>query len=221
MKRAKAHWDLGIRVKGDSKMRPHLLIYGYIPTPPCLIGGMFPGWRRRCFCSVWLFHMVSFELNSYRRGIAIANSWRPYTEEFRPSGVIEPAGEMGRVNIYVCFPEGALGLGWFRPGPCAPRFSGAFVLSYRWFALGFGFGRHVWQGLRLIASLVRVRVIFGRYSWLLFRLILAFVRARRRFRTFGLAVVSSYRFGGSPEVLLLDVILTELQNALEFLFWLS
>ena len=38
------------------------------------------------------------------------------------------------------------------------RFSGGFVLSYRWFALGIGVGSYVWLWFRFILSLVRVRV---------------------------------------------------------------
>ena len=116
-------------------------------------------------------------------------------------------------------PAGTRALGWFWIGHWPHRLSGGFVLSYRWFALGVGFGRCVWRWFRLILSLVlvrvsfgrsvwrrfrfiislvRVRVSFGRYVWRRLRLILSFVRVRCRFWTFLLAVVSSYPLVGSP-----------------------
>ena len=83
-----------------------------ISIPPEAIGGRLFGGLRPCFCSARFSICLLFELNPYRRGIAILNSesrcveiinsWRPRTEEFRPSGVVEPAGGMSPQSILTC-----------------------------------------------------------------------------------------------------------------------
>ena len=78
------------------------------------------------------------------------NSWRPSAAEFRRSGVVEPAGRMPPININVRFLQGPRDWRWLWLGPWPSRFSGGFVLSYRAFALGAGFGRYVWRWFRLI-----------------------------------------------------------------------
>ena len=67
-------------------------------------------------------------------------------------------------------------------------FRGGFVLSFRRFVLGVGYGRHS-------------KLIPGKRL----RHILLFVRVKCWFRTFLLAAVSSYSLVGSPLVSVLDV----------------
>ena len=87
------------------------------------------------------------------------------TEEFRPSGVVEPAGGMPALNIYERFFLGPRDWGWLWLGPWPIRFSGFFFLfTLLLVALGVGFVRHVWRRFRLIISLVRLR----RWFWTLF-----------------------------------------------------
>ena len=115
------------------------------------------------FVLVGFLYGIFRNLNPFRRGIAILNSRRPRSEEFRSSAVVEPAGGIPPININECFLRGPMNWGWFWLGPWTFRFSGGFFLSYRWFALGVDFGRYLWRRLRFILSLVRVRGGFGRY----------------------------------------------------------
>ena len=69
------------------------------------------------------------------------------------------------LNINVRFLKGPRDLGRLWLGPWPFRFSGGFVLPYRWFALGAGFGRYVWRWFRLILSLVRVMFWFWTFRF--------------------------------------------------------
>ena len=92
-------------------------------------------------------------------------------------------------------------------GPWPFRFRGGFVLPYRWFALGVGFGRYVWRRFRLILALVHLRCWFWRfrfrggfvisYHW--FALGVGFRRVRIPFlaQLIGKHGIRSYRFPGS------------------------
>ena len=56
-------------------------------------------------------------------------------------------------SIVTCASYRGLGIGdgcGLGLGPWPFLFSGGFVLPYRWFALGAGFGRYVWRRFRLI-----------------------------------------------------------------------
>ena len=68
------------------------------------------------------------------------------TAQFRPSWVHEPAGGKPPANIserFLQVPIGWVGVAW------SCRFRGGSVLSYRWCALGVGFGRPSWRRFRV------------------------------------------------------------------------
>ena len=122
-----------------------------------MIGGRLFGELRHCFCSfgsdIWPLFQIKFP------SIAIINACLPSTEEFRPSGVDEPA-EGSSQSILTSASFRGLGIGsgcGLVVGQCALAavsfypirgshyglvsditFCGGFVLSYRWFALGVG-----------------------------------------------------------------------------------
>ena len=91
------------------------------------------------FC--WVLYMASFSIlnpwsrciaifNSFRRGIAIINSWLPRT----PSGVVEPVETTRPLNINECFLRAPMDWRGLRLSVCALRFIGGFAIDYLWLA---------------------------------------------------------------------------------------
>ena len=102
---------------------------------------------------------------------------------------------MPPININECFLQRPRDGRRLRLSPWAPRFSGGFVVAYRWFALGVGLDV-AWRWFLLILSLGRVRVSFGRSGRRRFRFIIPLVRVRvsvGRYVWCGIAVINYWR----------------------------
>ena len=80
---------------------------------------------------------------------------------YPPSGVLEPEEWDHPVNISEFFLHGPRDWDWLRIGLWlwSFRFRGDFVLSYRRFALGVGFGRSAWRRFRVHS--VGSRLVMG------------------------------------------------------------
>ena len=84
---------------------------------------------------------------------------------------------MPPINTNESSRQGPRDWGWLWPGPWPPRFSGGFVLSYLWFALGLVLDVMFGSGFVLSYRRFALCVGFGRSAF---------------------AAVSSYPFVGSP-----------------------